>query len=91
MRLWKPGGRLVTSAAQISPEEAEVQAESLGVRVSNVMTQPNVDQLTKLAEQIDAGKVKVYVDSTFPLEEAQAALDLLIAGHRTGKIVLTVD
>jgi len=91
MRLWQPGGRLVTSAAQISPEEAEVQAESLGVRVSNVMTQPNVDQLTKLEEQIDAGKVKVYVDSTFPLEEAQAALDLLIAGHRTGKIVLTVD
>lgn len=52
---------------------------------------PNAQQLTKLAEQIDAGKVKVFVDSTFPVEDAQAALDLLAAGHRTGKIVLTVD
>jgi NADPH:quinone reductase-like Zn-dependent oxidoreductase len=87
----KQGGRLVTSAAQLSPEEIQAQANSRGIRASGVMAAPNAEQLTKLAEQIDAGKVKVFVDSTFPLEEAQAALDLLIAGHRTGKIVLTID
>lgn len=87
----KPGGRLVTSAARLSPEEVEAQAESRAIRASNVMTMPNAEQLTKLAEQIDAGKVKVFVDRTLPLEEAQTALDLLMAGHHTGKIVLTID
>jgi NADPH:quinone reductase-like Zn-dependent oxidoreductase len=51
---------------------------------------PNAEQLAQRAELIDADTVKVFVDSTFPLEQAQEALDLLAAGHRTGKIVLVV-
>jgi NADPH:quinone reductase-like Zn-dependent oxidoreductase len=86
----KNGGRLVTSAARPSPEEIQAQSASRGIRASGVMTMPNGDQLAQLAELIDAGKVKVFVDCTFPLEDAQAALDLLAGGHRTGKIVLVV-
>jgi NADPH:quinone reductase-like Zn-dependent oxidoreductase len=87
----KEGGRLVTTAARLSPEEVQAQADSRGIHASGVMTMPNAEQLAQLAEQIDAGKVKVFVDSTFPVEEAQTALDLLATGHHTGKIVLTVD
>jgi NADPH:quinone reductase-like Zn-dependent oxidoreductase len=87
----KRGGRFVTAAAQLSPEEVAAQAESRGIRASGVMTTSNAEQLTKLAEQLDEGKVKVFVDRTLPLEQAQTALDLLMAGNRTGKIVLTVD
>jgi NADPH:quinone reductase-like Zn-dependent oxidoreductase len=87
----KPGGRLVTSAARLTPEEVQAQEESRGIRSAGVRTMPNAEQLTKLAQQIDEGKVKVFVERVLPLEEAQAALDLLAAGHHTGKIVLTVD
>jgi NADPH:quinone reductase-like Zn-dependent oxidoreductase len=87
----KQGGRLVTSAAQLPAEEVEAQAQSRGIRASGVMSTPNGEQLAKLAEQIDEGKVKVFVGQTFPLEEAQAALDAVMAGGQTGKIVLTVD
>jgi NADPH:quinone reductase-like Zn-dependent oxidoreductase len=87
----KEGGRLVTSAAQLSPEEIQAQAESRGIRASGVMTTPNAEQLEKLAEEIDAGKVKVFIDSTLPLEEAQTALDRVAGGHPTGKIVLIVS
>ncbi len=87
----KQGGRLVTSAAQLPAEEVEAQAKSRGIRASGVMSTPNGKQLAKLAEQIDAGKVKVVVGRTFPLEQAQAAIDTMMAGGNTGKIVLTVD
>ena len=87
----KDGGRLVTSAAQLSPEEIQAQAESRGIRASGVMSASRSEQLEKLAEQIDAGKVKVFIDSTLPLEEAQTALDRVVGGHPTGKIVLIVS
>jgi NADPH:quinone reductase-like Zn-dependent oxidoreductase len=83
----KEGGRLVTSATMLSPE-VQAEAESRGIRASMVMAQSNAEQLTQLAEQIDAGKVKVFVDGTYPLEEAQAALDRVKSGHPTGKVVL---
>lgn len=87
----KRGGRLVTSAAQLSQEEIDAQAESRGIRVSGVMAMPNAEQLSTLADQIDQGKVKVFVDRVLPFEEAQSALDLVASGQGTGKIVLTVD
>jgi len=87
----KPGGRLVTSAARLTPEQVEEQAESRGIRASGVMSTSNAEDLASLASQIDAGKVKVFVDTVVPFEQAQAALDLVMAGHRTGKVVLTVD
>ncbi len=87
----KEGGRLVTSAAMLSPEEIQAQADSRGIRASGVMSASRSEQLEKLAEEIDAGKVKVFIDSTLPLEEAQTALDRVAGGHPTGKIVLVVS
>lgn len=82
----KPGGRLVASSLRPSEEEAEAR----GVRAFGVVTQPNADQLATIAEMIDAGKVKVFVGHTFPLDEAQAAYDLVQTGKNVGKVVLTV-
>lgn len=39
---------------------------------------------------IEAGKVKPVIDSTFPLADAEAALQRLQSGKHAGKIVLTV-
>lgn len=86
-RVLKRGGRYVTTAAQPSQEDAERH----GIQAYSTFTQPTVEELTKLAEQIDAGKLKVYVSRTFPLEEVQAALALKPPGDTPGKVVVTVN
>jgi len=81
------GGRYVTPAAQ-PPEE---EAARRGIQVYSTFTQPTVRDLTSIAEQIDAGKLRVVVSRTFPLEQAQAALDYKEESETYGKVVITVD
>ncbi len=85
-KVLKAGGRFVTTVGRPAQEEAEHH----NVRVYGIFTQPNADQLTTIAELIDAGKVKVFVHRIFPLEEAQAALELHQKEKKRGKIVLAV-
>jgi NADPH:quinone reductase-like Zn-dependent oxidoreductase len=44
--------------------------------------------LTKVAELVDDGALKVHVDKTFPLEQASAALQHLENQSPKGKVVL---
>jgi NADPH:quinone reductase-like Zn-dependent oxidoreductase len=83
----KPGGRYATTFEQPPQEEAERR----GIRAYGVFTQPTVDHLTALAQVIDAGKVNVFVNRTFPVGEAQAALEYRQTGTTPGKIVLTLN
>jgi NADPH:quinone reductase-like Zn-dependent oxidoreductase len=46
--------------------------------------------LAKLVALIDAGKLPVHIDATFPLDKAEA-LELNRAGHTRGKIVLQIS
>jgi NADPH:quinone reductase-like Zn-dependent oxidoreductase len=46
--------------------------------------------LAQIADQIDAGKLKVFVNKTFPLAEAQAAMDYRYMSKVPGKVVLTI-
>lgn len=80
------GGRYVTTGEQPPQDEAERR----GIRTFAVFTQPSIDNLTKLAEVIDAGKLKVHVNRSFPLDEAQAALEYRQTATEPGKVVLTV-
>jgi NADPH:quinone reductase-like Zn-dependent oxidoreductase len=84
----KPGGRLAT-VTQIAPEEAAAQERERGLKVAGVMSGANAEQLARTAELIDAGKITVVVAEVLPLARAQEALELVVGGHRTGKIVLT--
>ena len=43
-----------------------------------------------LAKLLDAGIVRVAIDSTYPLADAQLAHERAAEGHLQGKIVLTV-
>jgi len=45
-------------------------------------------ELNQIAQLIDAGKLKVFVGRTFPLKEAQAALEFKQQGVTPGKVGL---
>ncbi|GAB2884409.1 NADP-dependent oxidoreductase [Streptomyces mayteni] len=62
----------------------------LGVTVSITQVRSNGAQLAELGRLIDAGTVRVAIDSTFALAQARAAHERAARGHIQGKIVLTV-
>lgn len=82
----KPGGTLVSTVAP--PDEALM--EQYGVKAIIQSTKVNRERLTKLAELVDQGAIKVNVDKVFPLDEAAEALAYIQDGNHKGKVVLRV-
>ncbi|RNF80023.1 NADP-dependent oxidoreductase [Streptomyces botrytidirepellens] len=68
----------------------EEETAKLGVTVSGTQVRSNGAQLAELGRLLDAGTVRVAIDSTFPLADARAAHERAARGHIEGKIVLTV-
>ncbi|MET3851409.1 NADP-dependent oxidoreductase [Paenibacillus sp. OAE614] len=66
------------------------EAAKLGVTVSMTQVRSNGQQLAELRRLLDAGTVRVAIDSTFPLADARKAHERAAGGHIQGKIVLTV-
>lgn len=88
LRTLKPGGALfpIFPLGFSGTEEAE----KLGVKVSATQVQSSGAQLAKLGRLLDAGTIRVAIDSTFPLADARKAHERASRGHIQGKIVLTV-
>lgn len=68
----------------------EEEIEKLGVTVTGTQVRSNGAQLAELGRLLDAGTVRVAIDSTFALADARAAHERAARGHIRGKIVLTV-
>ncbi|MFH9419981.1 NADP-dependent oxidoreductase [Streptomyces sp. NPDC017529] len=62
----------------------------LGVTVTGTQVRANGAQLAELGRLLDAGTIRVAIDSTFTLADARAAHERAAQGHIQGKIVLTV-
>jgi NADPH:quinone reductase-like Zn-dependent oxidoreductase len=82
----REGGILVTIASA-PPEEA---ARERGVRAELHRASTTSEQLTRIAELVAAGDVRVELSEVLPLTEVQRAHELSESGHARGKIVLTV-
>ncbi|MFF1713503.1 NADP-dependent oxidoreductase [Streptomyces sp. NPDC058268] len=85
----RPGGVLI-SILEHHDKELAARVEAAGRRFAGVMVEPDATGLAAVAELIDAGRVRPFVEETFPLEEAGKAHELVASGHVQGKIVLTV-
>jgi NADPH:quinone reductase-like Zn-dependent oxidoreductase len=84
----KPGGILVAVPSGAG-EAVGAKAAELGVRLSPMLVEPDQVGLLGLTTLIEAGRLRVHVDQTFPLEEVAKAHELGEGGRVTGTIVLT--
>jgi len=87
LRTLKPGGALFPVFLGFSDAE---EAAKRNITVSMTQVRSNGLQLAELGRLLDAGTVRVAIDSTFPLADAQKAHERAVHGHIQGKIVLTV-
>lgn len=88
LRTLKRGGALFPAFLGFSDAE---EAAKLGVTVSSTQVRSNGPQLAELGRLLDAGTVRVAIDSSFPLADASKAHERAAHGHIQGKIVLTVE
>jgi NADPH:quinone reductase-like Zn-dependent oxidoreductase len=81
----KAGGHMVTIAAdsEATPDQR--------VKDAFFIVEPNQEQLVEIAEQVDAGRLKTFVNAIVPLEQASAAYSRVVENQRGfGKVVVTV-
>jgi NADPH:quinone reductase-like Zn-dependent oxidoreductase len=82
----REGGFLVVIATA-PPEDA---AKERGFRTAIHVTQPNPDELARVADLIASGEVRVEIQEVLPITEVQRAHELSEAGHVRGKLVLSL-
>src|SRR5260370_8450338 len=89
-RCWqviKRGGTLVSV---VSPRPSFEEAKVHEVHAAWFVVEPNREQLVKIGELIDAGKLRPIIDAVFPLSQARQAYEQGTKGHTRGKVVLRV-
>jgi NADPH:quinone reductase-like Zn-dependent oxidoreductase len=87
LRVLKPGGVLAPIFfGEYHPE----RAAELGISFVSAQVHSDGPQLTELGRLIEAGQLRVGIDSIFPLAEAAKAHERAEQGHIQGKIVLQV-
>lgn len=66
------------------------EAETLGITVSATQVRSSGAQLADVGRLLDDGRIRIVLDSTYPLADARKAHERAAKGHIQGKIVLTV-
>lgn len=82
--------RWLVPASWLMSLRARRAAAARGASYEYLFMRPDGAQLGRVSELIEAGKVSVVVDRTFPLDDMRSALAYLETGRARGKIVLTV-
>ncbi|GAC1499249.1 MAG: NADP-dependent oxidoreductase [Candidatus Saccharimonadales bacterium] len=83
----KKGGCFVSMVQ--GPDEKQVSDKQ--IRYIQQSTKATNDKLTKLAQMVDNGKLKVQLDKIFNLDQAAEAMEHLKSGHPRGKVVIQVN
>jgi NADPH:quinone reductase-like Zn-dependent oxidoreductase len=88
LRTLRPGGLLLTIVDRLSDGLAQ-KTRSAGKRFAGLSVEPDQVGLEGLVALVEAGKLKVHVEKTFPFEQAADAHRFLETQPK-GKIVLTI-
>jgi NADPH2:quinone reductase len=76
----KPEGRLASPLG----------AAGEGPGRTNVMASPTTSNLERLGQLLAAGSLRIPIQRTYPLEEANAALESLAGAHIQGKLAIEI-
>lgn len=82
----RSGGALVSMVEQ--PNEALIGQKNIAYTAQ--FTQVTTERLSKVAELVDNGILRVSVDKIFPLNQTADALEYVKIGHPRGKVVIKV-
>src|SRR5215469_2657451 len=82
----KKGGIVMSLVARPDP----VELKKRGIRGAAISVHPDAEDLTQIAQLIDAGKIKPIVTQVLPLSEAVAAQQQAATHHTRGKVVLRI-
>lgn len=97
-RILAPGGTLVLASGNgsrlLGPLGAILRASIVNLfvreRLVPLVASPDPDRLRRLAGMVEEGQLAPVIERTFPLDDAQAAVAVIGAGHARGKTVITV-
>jgi NADPH:quinone reductase-like Zn-dependent oxidoreductase len=62
--------------------------QKFGIKGTNFLFRSDPNQLNQIAELIDTGKVKVFIDKEFKLADAKSAIEYVALGKTRGKVIL---
>ena len=82
----KKGGIVMSLVAR--PDPAELQKR--GIRGTGIASHADADDLSEIAQLIDAGKIKPIVTEVLPLNDAVKAQQQAATHHTRGKVVLRI-
>jgi len=82
----KDGGKIIST---LKPPSEQKAAEH-HAKAEAFYAEPRRDELIEIGRMIDAGKVSVVVEKTFPLARARLAHEKMESEHSRGKLVLEV-
>lgn len=85
----RPGGLLVSAQAAWAPELTRL-ARTRGVTASWYLVEPDAHGLAAIASLVDAGRLRVHVGRTLPIEDAARAHRDVAERSLLGKLVLHV-
>ena len=84
----KRGGVLVAIAM---PPVDPAEAAAHGCRAALAQVVPHGERLREIARLVDEGRLRVMIDSEFPLADVSAAHARSESRHAVGKILLTIE
>ncbi|MCC5576711.1 NADP-dependent oxidoreductase [Microtetraspora sp. AC03309] len=91
LRTVRRGGVIVSLVLSRLADGLGARAAELGIRSEPMLVEPDHAAMKAIAALVEAGRLRVAIDTVLPLERAAEAHELGEKGHTTGKIVLTVE
>src|SRR5437660_2182906 len=73
------------------PIKTMLMSPFISQKMGMMLAEIRQDDLTKMSELMQAGKVTPVIDRTYPLSQIREAMKYLEAGHARGKVILTVE
>ena len=87
LRTLRRGGLLISAQAAWAPSLFN-EAESLGVRASGYLVEPDARGLEALAALVNTGELRPHVQTVLPLADAAEAQQIVASRRVAGKVVL---